>query len=99
MNLLVENLDKAKEHAANENQIQRIVNYNKSFVTGEISSHKEGSRYWIKDKGPIIEGDIGFAMTYRDPAGSRGEFWGFVAVVNKKCLKSFRNLSFKQKLL
>jgi dipeptidyl-peptidase-3 len=92
MNTIADHFQKAKEYAANETQAKMCEEYVKSFRTGSLEAFKESQRYWIKDKGPEVEVDVGFIETYRDPHGIRGEWEGLVAMVNKERTQAFGKL-------
>jgi hypothetical protein len=64
MGRVVRWLEAALPHAANENQRQMLDGYVRSFRDGSIEQHKEGSRHWIRDKGPVVESYIGFIESY-----------------------------------
>lgn len=69
-------------NSANDNQKRMLEAYAKSFGTGSIEAFKESQRIWVKDQKPVLETNIGFVETYRDPHGVRGEWEGFVALVS-----------------
>jgi dipeptidyl-peptidase-3 len=79
MKTIAEYMKKAAETSDNETQTNMHEAYAKSFETGSSLVFKDSQRFWIRDKGPMVECNIGFIETYRDPAGVRGEWEGFAA--------------------
>uniref|UniRef100_A0A1X7UQ62 Dipeptidyl peptidase III n=1 Tax=Amphimedon queenslandica TaxID=400682 RepID=A0A1X7UQ62_AMPQE len=76
MKRMTDELEAAAHHVANRNQKDMIDRYVSSFSRGSVPDHEDASRYWIKDKGPVVETYIGFIESYRDPFGLRGEYEG-----------------------
>lgn len=85
-------IKKAGLNAANENQKQVMDGYAKSFGTGSLNAFKESQKLWVKDIGPMVESNIGFIESYRDPAGVRSEWEGMVAMVNQERTRAFKKL-------
>jgi len=89
---VIDYLENAYFYAENDVQKDMINAYVKHFAMGDINDHKLAQIHWVKDKGPSVETNIGFIESYRDPAGVRGTWEGFVAVVNKEISKKFTRL-------
>ncbi|KAH3674415.1 hypothetical protein WICMUC_003252 [Wickerhamomyces mucosus] len=85
-------LTKAKQFSANEIQNKMIDSYIESFKIGSIQAHKESQKYWVKDISPIIETNIGFIETYREPGGVIGEWEALVSIQNKDRTEKFQKL-------
>lgn len=85
-------LTKCLDYCANETQEQMIRKYIEHFQTGNISAHKDSQRLWVKDKGPVVESNIGWIETYKDPENSRAYFEGWVAIVDKVKSEKFQAL-------
>ena len=48
--------------------------YIESFRTGSIKKHMESQRWWVKDKKPVVEANIGWIESYIDPLGVRASY-------------------------
>ncbi|KAL8697595.1 MAG: hypothetical protein Q9224_002237 [Gallowayella concinna] len=85
-------IKKAGLNAANDTQKRMMDEYAKSFGSGSLNAFKESQKLWVKDIGPMVETNIGFIETYRDPANVRAEWEGLVAMVNKERTQAFQKL-------
>ncbi|KAK9815829.1 hypothetical protein WJX72_010388 [[Myrmecia] bisecta] len=92
MAVVAAELQQAQQHAANDTQRRMVAEYVRHFQGGDVEAHKASQRLWIADRGPVVETNIGFIETYRDPLGVRAEFEGLVAVVNKEMSAKFTAL-------
>jgi len=85
-------LEKALEVTNDPVRQRMLASYLDHFAYGDLNDHKESQKWWIKDKSPVVETNIGFIENYRDPAGIRAEFEGFVAIVDKKKSEKLQEL-------
>ena len=85
-------LERAKEYAANKNQREMIELYIEHYKTGNIETHKDSQRKWIRDLGPVVESNMGWIETYIDPENVRAYYEGWVAIVDKEKSKKFKQL-------
>ena len=92
LSMVVHYLKKAQEFALNETEVKYLQEYINSFTDGDLQHHIDGSALWTQDKKPAVENYIGFIENYRDPYGVRGEWEGFVAIMNKKYTKILSDL-------
>lgn len=76
-------LKKALNYAANDNQKHMIEKYIESNETGDMEAHKDSQRYWVKDKGPVVESNLGWVEYYIDPENCRAFWEGWVCIVDK----------------
>jgi len=67
MGKIARNLTEAKKYALNDEEDKMMGDYVKAFHDGSMFAHKDSQRHWIRDKGPMVECNIGFIETYRDP--------------------------------
>lgn len=89
---IVEALEEASKYVANDTQAKMLYYYIESFKTGSMNAHKESQVQWVKDLKPLVESNIGFIETYRDPSGVRGEWEGLIAMVNQDRTAKFSTL-------
>lgn len=92
MALIAAECKAAAEFGENQTQKDMYLAYESAFTTGSMNKFKDSQRFWIKDKGPMVESDLGFVETYRDPAGIRGEWEGFASIVNLERTRAFGEL-------
>ncbi|SCU87324.1 LADA_0E03334g1_1 [Lachancea dasiensis] len=89
---IVQYLQKAQKYTANDTQTKMLEEYIRHFETGSSHAHKDSQKFWVKDLSPIIETNVGFIETYREPSGIIGEFESLVAIQNKDRTEKFSNM-------
>lgn len=77
-------MKEALKYVANDNQKVMCEKYIEHFDNGDIETHKDSQRAWVKDKGPVVESNIGWIESYIDPENSRAYWEGWVAIVDKE---------------
>ncbi|KAK3378713.1 peptidase family M49-domain-containing protein [Lasiosphaeria ovina] len=80
LNTVCKYLREAIKHAATDTQKDMLRAYIRHFETGHMNHFRDSQKAWLKDKDPRVELILGFVEPYRDPAGSRAEFEGIVAI-------------------
>lgn len=76
-------LERALPYVSGETQKRMLEKYIEHYQTGSIEVHKDSQREWIRDKGPVVETNMGWVETYIDPENARAYYEGWVSIVDK----------------
>ena len=85
-------LSLAKNYTSNDLQTKILDLYIDHFKTGDIETHRNSQKLWVKDISPIVEFNIGWVETYIDTFGKRAYYEGLVAIQDKDSSKKFKEL-------
>ena len=75
---IVENLEKAKEFAENDQQRKVIESLIAYYQSGDLKDFDTYSIEWVKDLNSKVDFINGFIESYNDPLGMRGSWEGMV---------------------
>lgn len=92
MSKVCEALQEAKKYCGTPLREKMLEDYLECFKTGNMNAHKEASKSWVKDVGPVVETYLGHIEAYVDPFAQRAEWEGFTAIVNKELSSKFEKL-------
>ncbi|KAL9078491.1 MAG: hypothetical protein Q9157_002579 [Trypethelium eluteriae] len=84
--------EQAIQYAANDLQKEYLFLCLQSFRSGNLETYRDSQRAWVQDKMPRVESIFGFVEPYRDPYGTRAEFEGLVAILDKEETKALTRL-------
>ncbi|KAL3699177.1 hypothetical protein R1sor_017199 [Riccia sorocarpa] len=96
---VVTHLRNAIPYADNEHRREMLNCFIDYFETGSIESHKRSQIHWLQQGEPVIEVNIGFMETNRDPQRCRAEFEGYVAILNQTASKQMKPVRDKAEYL
>ncbi len=48
-------LSPLQKYSSNSDEVSMLEGYIWSFTYGSVEDHKEGSRHWIRNRGPVVE--------------------------------------------
>jgi dipeptidyl-peptidase-3 len=85
-------LDGARKATQSRLRVKFLDYYERFFQTGDAVLFDNSQRVWMKNKQPRVETFFGFNHKYRDPAGARVEFQGFVGMLDAKGSKELNAL-------
>lgn len=60
MEKITEAMENSEKHAINDTERSMCAKYVQSFKTGSLEAYKDSQRFWIRNKKPMVETDIGF---------------------------------------
>lgn len=85
-------LENAKKFVSRDTEKELINDYINFFESGDIETHKDSQRKWVKESSSSIDFNIGWNENTIDPIGVRGVFEGFVGIADNFLSQKYEQL-------